>query len=137
MRSHGVDCTCWQVQTEAGETVTAARVSMHERIAVTTRTGQRVEGRPDGPVWFGERPPRRPGYAVETDDGSVFTVPLSEVDSITPLDAPDPVEIIEFLLKLVVVVKNFSSFRLRCVPFILVVEPVLQVWSESSCGFST
>jgi hypothetical protein len=79
---------------------------MHERIAVTTREGQRVEGRPSGPVWFADedaedagpyREPRLPGLDVELDDGSEFSIPLSEVVSITPLLAPDPVEILELV----------------------------------------
>jgi hypothetical protein len=76
---------------------------MHERIAVLMRDGQTVEGRPAGPVWFSDkdaedgsyREPRFPGLDVELDDGCEFAIPLSEVVSITPLIAPDPVKILE------------------------------------------
>jgi len=85
-------CTCWTARTETGETHTAAWLEMHQRIAVTTKDGQRIEGRPDGSVWFeGEQP----GIGIEQDDGLVFDTPLSEVETITPLVAPDPVEILE------------------------------------------
>ena len=105
--AHGSNgCTCWQTPTDTGERHTAAWLGMHERIAVIMRDGQRVEGRPSGPVWFREdndedaehapyREPRLPGLDVELDDGSELAIRLSEVVSITPLVAPDPVRILE------------------------------------------
>jgi len=99
-------CTCWQASSETGESHTSTWLGMHERILVVLRDGQRVEGRPAGPVWFrgdadgdGQTDPYReaqlPGFDVELDDGSEFSIPLSEVVSISPLVAPDPVKILE------------------------------------------
>src|SRR4051794_32063138 len=98
-------CTCWQAPTVTGESHTSAWLGMHERIAVIMRDGQRIEGRPAGPVWFSAEDaedapysePRLPGFDVELDDGSEYLIPLSEVVSITPLAAPDPVEILELV----------------------------------------
>ncbi|MCF6509184.1 hypothetical protein E9549_17505 [Blastococcus sp. MG754426] len=89
-------CACWQMVAEDGQRHTAAWLGMHERIAVTTRDGHRIEGRPDGPVWFTREQGRElPGLGVELDDGTVIDMPLNEVQTITPLVAPDPERILE------------------------------------------
>ncbi|SDM01935.1 hypothetical protein SAMN05660642_01352 [Geodermatophilus siccatus] len=93
-------CTCWRAATETGESHTAAWLGMQERIVVVTRDGQRVTGRPVGPIWFRdegapEGEARLPGLDVELDDGAYFGIPLADVVSITPLVSPDPLKIVE------------------------------------------
>jgi hypothetical protein len=91
-------CTCWRVATDAEDSRPATWLSMHDRVVVTTTDGQRVEGRPIGALWFGFEEPFTQGFEIELDDGSCWASQLTEVESITPVAAPDREKIIQSLL---------------------------------------
>lgn len=102
MPEAGEQCDCWQAPSDDGRLHTAAWLGMHERIAVTTGGGRRVEGRPTGPAWFeDEQGEELAGLAVELDDESIFETPVADVQSITPLAAPDPERVLQAIARAV------------------------------------
>ncbi|MGK5171819.1 hypothetical protein [Geodermatophilus sp. CPCC 205761] len=59
---------------------------------MTTVDGQRVEGRP-GIAWYSE--PRGFALLLTTDEGSAVRIARSEVQSVMPVMAPDPLRVVE------------------------------------------
>ena len=73
-------CTCWRVSTGIGGIQPATWLGMHNRVVVSTKDGQRVEGRPIGALWFGFEEPFVQGFEIELDDGSSWACQLPEVE---------------------------------------------------------
>ena len=85
-------CTCTRLPDGAGGSWPAAWLGMHERVAVRGAAEQRIEGRPST-VW--RQAAGGFGLEVRTDDGSVIHVPTSKAQSVMPVVAPDPLNVVE------------------------------------------
>jgi hypothetical protein len=84
------ECTCWRAKTAEGVSHPAAWLTSHERIAVAATDGYHVEGRPAGMVWYpSDGGTATPGLTVEMDDGSEVDLPVTEIETITPLLTTD------------------------------------------------
>lgn len=92
-------CTCERVRTESGEDRPAAWIGTQGRVALVTKDGQRVEGRP---LWVHTLRLDGDGVAeveIEQDDGADLPVPLSDVSTISAIPTRTPVDIIQAVVQ--------------------------------------
>lgn len=87
-----IECTCSRLPNGTGGSHTAAWLAMHDRVALIALNGKSVEAQP-GTLSSGD--PEQLTLVFTSDEGLIEAAPISKLQALTPVVAPDPLSVIE------------------------------------------
>src|SRR5687768_14704465 len=92
MADSNIECTCSRLPNGTGGSHPAAWLAMHDRVTLTAVNGERFEVHP---VTLSIGDPEQLTLVFTSDDGLTSAAPVSKLQAVTPVDAPDPFKVIE------------------------------------------